>query len=102
MSTLRLKSKIYNLFLGILIVVLVFLGELYLSKTISGIKLPPLVSFAIGAPLGILLSAIIVHEAYRRVFSSVKVMSLRHMVINIITLLAILLAIEFSLNIHKP
>ena len=94
MSTLRLKSKIYNLFLGILIVVLVFLGELYLSKTISGIKLPLPVSFAIGAPLGILLSVVIIRGAYRRVFSSVKDMSLRRVVINTVTLLAILLVIE--------
>jgi len=94
MSTLRLKSKIYNLFLGILIAVLTILGEIYLSKTLSGIKLPLLVNFVIGTAVGALFVAFLIRGAYHRVFSSVKDVSLRRVVINVITLLVILLTLN--------
>jgi len=100
MSTLRLKSKIYNLFLGILIAVLTILGEIYLSKTLSGIKLPLLVNFVIGTAVGALFVAFLIRGAYRRVFSSVKDVSLRRVVINVITLLVILLSIELMVLIY--
>jgi hypothetical protein len=100
MSTLRLKSKIYNLFLGILIAVLTILGEIYLSKTLSGIKLPLLVNFVIGTAVGALFVAFLIRGAYHRVFSSVKDVSLRRVVINVITLLVILLSIELMVLIY--
>ncbi len=97
MPTIKLKTtKIYNLFFGILIAVLVFFAELYLSGVLNKVRPSPILNFVVGEVLSILMIAYLVRGVYRAVFGSVRDEVLRRVVINAITLLAVLLTVELT------
>ncbi|WP_243666601.1 hypothetical protein [Vulcanisaeta sp. JCM 16159] len=73
-----------------------FFAELYLSGLLKNVRFSPTLNYVVGSAGGLLVIAYFVHGAYRVVLGSVRDKAMRRMVINVVTLLAVLLTAEFT------